>query len=104
MYQVKALAFIVYTIATDYGRPMEPFFIEPQTFGLGQTIWSDKFQDIWGIFGQFIITHFGTVSPLSKFSINQPLLLQKTFTIPKSQIFIWDLDLNLNLGHKELGI
>ena len=37
--------------------------------------WADK---IWGIFGQFISTHFGTVSPLSMFSINQPLFLQKT--------------------------
>jgi hypothetical protein len=27
---------------------------------------------------RFISTHFGTVSPLSMFSINQPLFLQKT--------------------------
>ena len=41
-------------------------------------------------------THFGTVSPLSMFSINQPLFLQKTMPLyPKSQIFIWDWDLNL---------
>jgi hypothetical protein len=31
----------------------------------------------WGIFGRFINTHFGTVSPLSMFVINQPLFLQK---------------------------
>ena len=45
-----------------------------------------KFFCIWGIFGQTVSTHFGTVSPLSIFSI----------------IFIWDLD--LDLGCKELGI
>ena len=43
-----------------------------------QTIWTDKFWGIWGIFGRFISTHFGTVSPLSMFSFNQPLVLQKT--------------------------
>ena len=56
---------------TDYGRPMKPFSSNSQTFGLGQTIWADKFWGIWGIFGQFIGTHFSTVSPLSMFSINQ---------------------------------
>ena len=30
-----------------------------------------------GTFGQFVSTHFGTVSPLSTFSNNQPLFLQK---------------------------
>ena len=45
------------------------------TFGLGETVWADKF---WGIFGRFISIHFGTVSSLSMFSINQPLVLQKT--------------------------
>ena len=43
-----------------------------------QTNWADKFWGIWGIFGQTISTHFGTVSPLSMFSIIQPLFLQKT--------------------------
>ena len=46
--------------------PTETFFIF--TFGLGQSNWADKFWGIWGIFGQTISTHFGTVSPLS---INQ---------------------------------
>jgi hypothetical protein len=32
---------------------------------------------IWGIFGQFISSHFGIVGPLSMFSINQTLFLQK---------------------------
>jgi hypothetical protein len=50
----------------DYGRPIKPFSSKSQTFGLGQTIWVDKFWGIWG-----------TVSPLSMFSINQPLFLQK---------------------------
>ena len=61
--------------------------------------WADRFGGIWGIFGQFISTHFGTVSPLSMFFINQPLFLQK---LSKSQIFIWDWDLNLD--RKEFGI
>ena len=54
------------------------FSSKSQTFELGQTNWADKFGGIWGIFGWFIRTHFGTVSPLSMFSINQPLPLQKT--------------------------
>jgi hypothetical protein len=49
---------------------MKPFFIEIQTN------WSDKFWGIWGIFGLCISTHFGTVSSLSMFYINQPLFLQ----------------------------
>ena len=82
----------------DYRRPMKPSKF--QTFGLGQTIWADKFWGIWGIFDRFISTHFGTLSSL--FSINQPLYLQKTKPfISKSQIFIWGWD--LNLGRKELG-
>ena len=55
-----------------------------------QTIWAYKFWGIWGIFGQFTSTHFDTVSPLSMFSINQALFLQKTKPTTKSQIFIWD--------------
>ena len=74
-----------------------------QTFGLGQTIWADKFWSIWGIFGWLISTHFGTVSPLSMFSINQPLFLQKTKPLyPNPSIFICDW--GLNLGCKELVI
>ena len=30
--------------------------LKSQTFGLAQTIWADKFWDIWGIFGRFIST------------------------------------------------
>ena len=56
--------------------PNEVFFLsKSQIFGLGQTIWADKFWGIWGILGRFISTHFGT---LTMFSINQPLILQKT--------------------------
>ena len=45
---------------------------------------ADKFWGIWGIFGQFIRTHFGTVSPLSIFSINQGLLelIRRNFSSP----------------------
>ena len=56
--------------------PWSLFSSKSQTFGLGQTIWADKFWGIWGILEQFISTHFGTVSPLSMFSINQPLFLK----------------------------
>ena len=31
------------------------FSSEYQTFGLGQTIWADKFWGIWGIFGHFTL-------------------------------------------------
>ena len=48
---------------TDYGRPMKPVYIEIQNFWT----WADKF-GIWGIFGQTITPHFGTVSPLSEFA------------------------------------
>ena len=49
------------------------------SLGLGQTISEDKFLGIWGIFGWFISTNFGTVSPLSMFSIIQPtIFLQRT--------------------------
>jgi hypothetical protein len=58
--------------------PRESFFRKSQNFGLGQTLWAKKFGGIWGIFGRFISTHFVTVSPLSMFSIYQPLFLQKT--------------------------
>ena len=87
---------------------MKPFSLKSQTFGLGQTTWADKFWGIWGIFGQTISTHFGTVSPLSMFSINQPLFLQKTKPLNPNPKYlglglnIWDWD--LNLGLKELGI
>ena len=59
---------------TDYGGPMKPSFIKILNFWA----WADKFWGIWGISGRFISTYFGTVSPLSMFSINQPLFLQKT--------------------------
>ena len=38
-------------------------FLKPQTFGLGQTIWADK---SWGIFKQFISTHFYQSTIISK--------------------------------------
>ena len=51
------------------------FSLKSRTFELGQTNWVDKFWRIGGIFG----THFDTVSPLSIFSIIQPLFLQKIY-------------------------
>jgi hypothetical protein len=63
------------SLHTDYGRPVKPFFIEIQNFWA----WGDKLdKGICGIFSQSISTYFGTVSPLSMFSIIQPLFLQKT--------------------------
>ena len=59
----------------------------------------------WGIFGQTISTHFGTVSPLSMFSTLQLPFLQKTkplYPHSTSQTSIWDWDLNLNLGRKSI--
>jgi hypothetical protein len=59
--------------------------LKTQTFGLEQTNWADKF---WGILGQIISTHFGTVSPLS---IIQPLFLKKQLSryirIPNMYLF-----------------
>ena len=86
---------------TDAQRSL--FSPKYQTFGLGQTIWANKFWGIWGIFGQFISTLSGTVSPLSMFFVNQTLVLQKNEAfISESQIFVWDWDLNQD--SKELGI
>jgi hypothetical protein len=53
------------------------FSLKSRTFGLGQTNWADKFWGIWDIFSQSTSTHFGTVSPLSMFSIIQPSFLPK---------------------------
>jgi hypothetical protein len=72
----EKISHIVLTM--DYGHPKRAFFRKSQTFGLGQTNWAENFWGIWGIFGQFISTHFGTVGSLSMFSINQPLFLQRT--------------------------
>jgi hypothetical protein len=83
---------------TDYGRPMKPFFIEIPNFGLGQTIWADNFG---GIFGQFISTDFGTVSPLSMLPINQTLFLQKK-TCLYIQIPNIYLGLGLEFGPKQI--
>ena len=79
---------------------MKPFSSKYQTFGQGQTIWADKFLGIWGTFVRFVGTHFGTVSPLSLFSNNQPLFLQKTKLLYPNPKY-WDWDLNLHLGRKK---
>jgi hypothetical protein len=59
---------------------------------------------IWGIFGQFISTNFGTVNLLSMFSNNQPLFLQKTNSLYPNPKYLFGIDWDLNLGRKELGI
>ena len=70
----------------------ESFFQRSWTFGLGQT----SRAKIWGIVGQTISTHFGTMSSLSMFSIGQPLFLNKNkpwYALPKFSfgkgIWIW---------------
>ena len=68
---------------------MKPFCIEILNFWA----WLDYL-------GRFFSTHFGTLSLLSMFSINQPLFLEKLSLY--IQVFIWDWD--LNLGPKELVI
>ena len=40
--------------ATDYERPMKPFFIEITSFWAWADNLRDKFWGIWGIFGRFI--------------------------------------------------
>ena len=63
---------------------MKPFSLKSKILGLEQTNWADKVWGIWCIFRRTISTHFGTVSPLSTFSIIQPLILQKSlFPHPK---------------------
>ena len=76
--------YAVFLHVTQHGlrTPNEAFLSssKSQTFRLGQTNWADKFWGIFGIFSQTISTYFGTVSPLSMFSIIQPLFLQKPET------------------------
>ena len=64
------------TRTMDAKRSLFP--TKSKTFRLGQTIWADKFWSIWGIFEQSISPHFGTVSRLSMFFINEQLFLQKS--------------------------
>jgi hypothetical protein len=64
---------------------MKPFSLKSRTFELGQTNWADKFWGIWSIFGQTISTHFGTVSPMSMFSIIQ---YSAIFFIKKINLYI----------------
>ena len=53
--------------------PNKAFFHQnPKLLSLGR-IWADK---IWGIFGQFISTHFVTESPLSMFFKKLRLYIQ----------------------------
>ena len=73
---------------------MKPFVSsKSQTFGLGQTIWAENFWAIWGILGRFVSTHFGTVSPLSMFSINQPLFQQKTKPLYPNPKYLFGIEI-----------
>ena len=59
----------------------EFFFENPKLLGLGRQIVPKISGAFGGIFGWFISTHFGNVSPLSMFSNNQPLFLQKKLSL-----------------------
>ena len=87
--QWSLMAFRPSCATTDYGRL---FSSKSQTFGLGQTNWADKF---WGIFGWFIRTHFGIVSPLSMFSINQPLFLQITKPLYPNPKYLFGIEIRI---------
>ena len=62
---------------------MKPFSIEIPNC----RAWADNFWGIWGSFGRFISTHFGTVSPLSLFSINSKYLFGIWIWATKNQGF-----------------
>ena len=93
------LHYLAYTYGLWHGlrTPNEAFFHgNPKLLGSGRQFGQISFLGIWGIFGQYISTHFSTVSPLSIFSINPPLFLQKTKPLyPNSKqlfgigIWIW---------------
>ena len=67
--------------------PWSLFSTKLQTFGLGQTIWTDKF---WGHLGYFWLIYQHLF--LAMFSINQTFFLQKTnplYPNPKYLCGIW---------------
>ena len=80
--------------------PNEAFFHRsPKLLGLDRQFWADKFWDIWGIFGRFNSTHFGTVSP----SVPCPcFLLVNQYFYKKLSLYIQIP--NIYLGPKESGI
>ena len=76
--------------------PDEALFIKIPNFGLGQTIWADKFWVISGIFDQCISTHFDTVTSLFNvhvfhYSITYILFLQKTQPFHPNPKYLNDL-------------
>ena len=64
------------------------FSFKCRSFGLGQTNQADKFLGIWVIFGRTISTHFGTVSPLSIFSIFNHFYKKLCLYIPIPNIYL----------------
>ena len=59
--------------STDSRTTVAQWSLFSLKFVLGQTNWADKFWGTFGIFGWTISTYFGTVSPLSMFSISQSI-------------------------------
>ena len=84
----------------DHGlrTPREFFFQKSQTFPLGQTHWAKIFKGIWGIFSRTLSTQFG----VHFFYRSTIIFIKKQAFISKSQLSIWDWD--LNLSRKEFGI
>ena len=66
--------------------------LKSRTFGLRQIIWADKLWSIWGIFS----IHFGIVSPLSMFCINQ-LGFEFEFEFEQQRIWDWDWDWRVSI-------
>ena len=61
----------MYVMRDGLWTPNEALFHQnPKFFCLWQTNWAKNFGGILCIFGRTISPHFGTVSPLSMFSIN----------------------------------
>ena len=67
--------------STDYGHPMKPFFIKAPNFWTWADNLACRFWGILGIFEKFINTHFGTVNPLSMFSVRCPSPCLRTFIL-----------------------
>ena len=53
------------------------FSSKSQTYGLGQTIWTNTFWGIWGIFGRFISTNFVLWLPCPWFPLNNHYYYKK---------------------------
>ena len=90
---LQFLQFPVYALSGAQTTDGSLFSSKSQTFGLGKTIWADRFWCIWVIFG-----HFGAVSPLPLFSINQILFLRKTKPLYPNTKYLLELGFGFEFG------